>query len=419
MKKIYAKIRNKARVRIRNHGQLRFREPILVLESDDWGLDRGPGADRLSQKNGPLRFIAQDRLETARELENLYQLLEGYRDALGRPYRMVANFIVENPDYEKTRLLDYQKIVCRPISEAGALADKWREGFTRGVFHPQYHGRFHFNFDNMQRDLRDDFPGARQFFENRIHDGFGSLEASAQHNFSEYLCFRTGREPRIPRLVDWLCEGLKIFRQTFGYESESAISPHFVFTPRTLEAMRCCGLKYLQGGNQRTFIGRGGRTEEWIYLMGSHYYPGMVLLARTAKFEPGRGNPGWDVDAAWRRVRWCLKNRIPVVIDTHRFNYTGRFQEESLGKLNELLNRIRDYQPYVLSSDELGEAIARAGQTRLRLSGETVQLTPADKPFGRYLRDKYYWNSNSASGMQPRIASAPLIADAGRQEAQA
>ena len=381
------KISNKVASLLRFYGHFRFREPILVLESDDWGLERNAGRLAELQAVGTPRYAAYDRLESTADLESLYQLLECFTDVFGHPYKLVANFIVENPDYETTIQSGFKKIYRSPIYEKRELQQKWQEGFQRRVFYPQYHGRYHFNVHKMERELRSDFRECRRIFRRAINDSYGNLEESADHNWSEYQDWSIASELSVDEQEKWIGEGLNIFRKTFGFASESTIAPHFVFTPSTIKAMQRCGIRYIQGGNEQVFK-VGPRLKKCRrFSLGASYYQGVVMLSRLVKFEPARGNKNWDVEAVRRKIKWLFEQRVPVVIDTHRINYSGTAGDTGRHKLEKLLRYVQSFAPVVLSSDELGEAIAGRGVFVHRFSGEEVRLSPLHYPLGKLARN--------------------------------
>jgi len=72
---------------------------VLVLETDDWGLERRASSESLRSFGEPGER-ADEETETADDLRRLFDVLERHRDETGRPAAFSANFIVANPDHD-------------------------------------------------------------------------------------------------------------------------------------------------------------------------------------------------------------------------------------------------------------------------------------------------------------------------------
>ncbi len=374
--------------RMKFYANARFREPLLLLESDDWGMERGHENVTAIESFGSPKEWAYDQPATREQLNNLYEMLGEYRDPLGNPWRMVANFIVQNPDFEKTIQHGYQKLFFKSIGENQSLVQTWKEGLRRGVFYPQYHGRLHYNLQVMEQDLKANTNGARAFFENRFHGSFDNIDGVFIHNHSEYFNCRDSRDYSLEYLKNWIGEGLGIFREIFGFSSESTIAPHYIYTPVTVEAMKTCGIKYIQAADRQSYFDDHQGQILLNLPLGSGHYAGLTALNRNINFEPFRLDPADDLEKQVESARWLFKNNVPVVINTHRINYAGKFFKHGVVQLKRLLDRLRPFRPIVMSSDELGEAINGKGLYRSRLTGEMIQLTPADYRLWRPLRHR-------------------------------
>ncbi len=173
------------------HAQWRCTEPVLIFESDDWGLDRRASSERLKAfgKPGPR---ADEELETAEDLRRLFDVLDGHRDVTGRPAIFTGNVVVANPDHDAITRDRYEAYHEIPISVREDLRAAWREGAARGVFCAELHGRRHFSSEAWMADLRSDVPGARALCSEHRHGGLSLLEGQAQRYHTEYVSWRTG-----------------------------------------------------------------------------------------------------------------------------------------------------------------------------------------------------------------------------------
>src|SRR5512143_659503 len=110
----------------------RCAEPVLVIESDDWGLERRASSERLKAFGEPGER-ADEEMETADDLRRLFDVLERHRDATGRRAAFSANFIVANPDHGAIARDRYDVYHEIPIDARVDLQSAYREGVERGV----------------------------------------------------------------------------------------------------------------------------------------------------------------------------------------------------------------------------------------------------------------------------------------------
>src|SRR6185295_19321114 len=94
------RLRKKIQRETRYLSHVKFEEPILVFESDDWGMERKP-AGRVIQKFAEPGEWADEQTESIEDLQCLYETLTKYHDAHGRPACITANFIMANPDFDQ------------------------------------------------------------------------------------------------------------------------------------------------------------------------------------------------------------------------------------------------------------------------------------------------------------------------------
>ena len=381
---MHNKVWSKVRFETRKFGHVRFKEPILVFESDDWGKVNGVESGFYPPELGTRTDWSYDRLESEEDLEDLYRLLESFRDDFERIPAFTANFIVSNPDIEATKSNYYQSLILQPIDVAYPdLYKKWLEGVIRGVFYPQYHGRLHYNAVKYTHALQTD-ADTRALFNQGINGGRENFEPTQYALYSEY--FDTEKSTRLPDLTDWVKHGLKDFERIFGYRSESTIAPNYVVHPEQFSLFHQLGIKYLQGGNKILFT-EEGKEQRLNYCQGYKSPSGLIMLARNHKFEPCRGKKEWQSAFSIEAANYWFKRGVPAVIDTHRMNYAGQFAEESRLQLVQFLNAMKEIKGLkILTSSELGEAITTGGVYRDVFSGEMKTITPLDNGFRKLAR---------------------------------
>lgn len=387
-------LRNAAIQRVYNWSQWRCAEPVVIFESDDWGLSRSPCAEFLRSYGEPSSW-ADEQMETPEDLARLYEVLDGHRDVVGRPASFTANFIVGNPDFEAISRDHFTHYYDIPIGQDKELSKHWLEGMERRVFYPQYHGRTHFWPEAWLRDLRDSVPGAREMFNERYHGGIALLKKQGWRYHSEYTDWKTGKQRENDELVDWLKVGIEYFQQLFGFFPRSTIGSHFVFTPEIARAWHAIGGQFVQGTGLRTIRLPSGGVQVVTHALGERSPEGLLLMRRSVKFEPRLGNRNYDQDGALREAEYCFRCKIPVIIDTHRINYTGRWREAGLRALDAFLHGLRAHRPRFLTSVEMGEAIAQGGDYRDVWTGEAQSLTSLESTWRRMLRDRWSQYVNS------------------------
>ncbi len=359
LKNIFLKAADRARFWM----HWKCKEPVVLFESDDWGLERRVCAGELAAQ-GAAGEWAYEETETCKDLEALYECLGQERDASGRPACLTANFIMANPDAVKMRQNGYAAYEDCLLSRCldPALLEGYREGMRRGVFYPQYHGRYHFSPEALMRDLGSNGTAARTLFENGFPAAMSFIKGQGWRYHSEYLDWASGREKSAGETTGFMKGPLEDFKKIFGFFSYSTIPPHYIFTRETERAWKNAGIRYVQGTGYRLIRKKDGTAGIRSHFLGEKSEEGLFYLVRTVKFDPRPGRPGQHWEQALRQCLACFRAGIPAVIDSHRINYTGSFREEGLGQLRKLLEGLRAAKPLFLTSPELGQAVSGDGK---------------------------------------------------------
>jgi hypothetical protein len=361
-------------------------EPIIVIESDDWGMKRTPCVELLQQFGEPAEW-AEESMETPDDLDDLFSALASVRDCFGRPACFTANFILENPDFEALERTGFQKWYGVPVYKDERLMSKYQEGRKKELFYPQLHGRSHIWTEGWLEDIRAGEPCATTLAKARITGGRIFLKGDLWRYHSEYCHWQSGLHPGVAKLTEAVRDAQALFNETFGFDSLSTIPPHYIRAEGFAEACRKAGIHYVQGGNYGHVMRiTGGRASSLNYL-GEPWKSGIYFLHRTARLEPRpQRPPAHGVKAATERLRDCFAQHIPVVLDTHRINYTGKFAADGLKSLREFLQAASEFSPRYLTTVELGEAIVSRGSYVDSFTHDTRQLTLLDEVKGRVAR---------------------------------
>ena len=342
---------------------VRFAEPILVFESDDWGMERKPAANLIQKFAEPGEW-ADEQTESIEDLQSLFETLTKYRDANGRPACFTANFIMANPDFDRIEKDTFQHYydVTLDTSLSGAMHKQYLSGIHQKCFSPQYHGRKHFWAETWLKDLRENVRGSRELFDERCHGGLSLLKGEGWRYHSEYVDWRSGNMPEEEKIYDSLKEDLDIFEKLFGYRSLSVIPPHYIFTPEVEKVWRKLGIRYIQGAGYRLIRKTNGSKQTKSHYLGEISPQDLVYSIRTVKFDPRPSRPEHHWQSALEQIETSFGRGVPAVVDTHRINYTGKFREEGIRQLDALLQACQKYKPLFLNSVELGDAVSKNGQ---------------------------------------------------------
>src|SRR5438105_12350584 len=137
------RFRNRGARKLHHWADWRCQEPVVVFESDDWGMERRACADFIKTFATPGDW-ADEESETPEDLNRLYDTLERHHDPNGRSALFTANFVLANPDFDSIQRDRFGGYFDTPVGQNDRLASHWLEGFERCLFLPQYHGRAHF-----------------------------------------------------------------------------------------------------------------------------------------------------------------------------------------------------------------------------------------------------------------------------------
>jgi len=353
---------------------------ILVLSVDDYGnvrLDSQKARKAMNEAGLKVlsRFDAYDTLESRRDLEMLYEVLDSVRDSKERaavftPFAMPANI-----NFEAMAEQDYQSYIpenlpetyrkleaLQPKAYQGAW-DLWQEGIEKALMVPQFHGREHLNLKSFEAKLAARDTEVLMALKNRSYtsiskSGFPNISYTAAYEFEEL------EENQSFKFI--LQDGLDRFEEVYGYKSVHFNPPGGREHPMIHPFLKEKGVKYLD----TPFIKRqhegGGRYQKSLNWTGKQNKEGLILQVRNVVFEP-TDNRGFDwVDYSFRQIATAFKWNKPAIVSSHRVNFCGEIDPENrrkgLAALKALLERVVKHYPDVefMSSVELGDTIAQS-----------------------------------------------------------
>ena len=319
-----------------------LRDPVLIIESDDWGP--GPASD-------------------ARVLDQLAQILARHRDSRGRPAVMTLGILLAVADTRRIRQGGGREYFAARLSDAAFLPilAAVRKGIAAGVFSPQLHGMEHYwppaVMKAAEREervrawaMQDDVP--------RHED----LPPALQSRWIDGSQLPSGRLPE-REVAEAAKTEMRAFQELFEIAEPVVVPPTFVWTEPAEAAWAAAGARvvvtpgarYCARDAQGKLVAAGGRLYN-----GERGASGVTYVVRDEYFEPALGHRAEHAIAALE-TKAALGR--PTLLETHRFNFTGSAAQadHALQETERLLRGALQRFPRLrlMSTAELTGAIAR------------------------------------------------------------
>lgn len=316
-----------------------LRQPVLIIESDDWGA-------------GPL--IQADALN------RLAALLQGVRDHAGRPAVMTLGVVLEVPDGEQIAASDCKTYHALPLTDPrfDTVRAAMQAGIRAGVFVPQLHGQCHYWPPSLL---------AAAQTAPTIRTWLTAPEPAETENLPSHLQTRWADASRLPsqaltseaihRAINAEVAG---YRAVFDAAPKVAVATTFVWDEAVEDAWAHAGIDVvITPGHRATGRNAQGAPDmvDRQMLSGERTREGLCYLVRDVYFEPALGH-GPDqlvagLVARAQQGRACL-------VETHRFNFLREQEAASLAVLSSALDEALTRCPAVrfLSPLELSRAMS-------------------------------------------------------------
>jgi len=370
-------LRRRVGRRARLWAGFRCAEPVVVLESDDWGLRRRAARAEVAAWGRPSDW-ADEQSETGPDLDRLAEVLARHQDPEGRAAVLTMNVIAANPDREAIEADAFARYHDLPVDQtmAADVRAALRAGVEAGIFSLQLHGRSHMDTDQWLADLRADHPGARALFRAGVDGGLSLSTDEGWRYHTEFLAWPDGRARSRADLTAWLAPAMDTIERLAGRRPRSAVAPHYVLTDEAQAAWRALGIEYVEGAERG--VRPGGRPDGVSHL-GKEGPHGMVHLTRTVRFDPRPQRQGHHGAQTAVSLRRCFDQGLPAVIDTHRINYTGPWATGAAQELDDLLAVADAAGARYLTTPELGDAVTNDGRFLDAVTGAPRRLRPAGR----------------------------------------
>jgi hypothetical protein len=344
----------------------RLNKKIVVFESDDWGAIRIPNIETrdelfergLTRKEDP--FSQFDSLETTEDYKMLFEVLKKHTDKNGHYPVITANFILNNPDFDKIAANDFKKYCSESFIETYKKypdSEKAWELLNVGIddqlIMPQFHGSEHLNVIRWMNKLKACDERFQLAFDKECYaiDEIGkenrrqNLMAAYDYNTSAELEF-------VKKSIE---EGLNQFEKIFGFRSLTSISPCYVWDTQVEQEMLKEGVKAFQGSFLQNRPTYGESFKKKYRYIGQKNKDEQLYFVRNCLFEPSLNtNIDW-VSKCMESIDIAFKWGKPAIIGTHRINFSGRLDTEqrdnNLKLLEQLLTKILEKWPDVKFTD--------------------------------------------------------------------
>lgn len=353
----------------------RTNSKIVVIESDDWGSIRMPSKEVFSQllkqeiRVDNCHYNKYDSLETEDDLSLLFEVLNSVKDKNAEPAIITANAIVANPDFDKIRKGDFTNYFYKKINESYKdfngcehSLDVMIQGHNSGNLSIQSHGREHLNIQRWMHYLKEDFKETRLAFDLGVYGLSTTITSERRKSFLPAFDFETKDEEEYGNHI--VKDGLKIFKEIYGFGSKSFIAPNYVWGKSLEKTLSGGGVKYIQGGQiHRYKVNIEEKSKRRLRYNGKRNEYDQIDLARNCIFEPsGNSNKDW-VNSCLAEINSAFLWKHPAIICSHRVNFMGgmdvKNRDINLRLLKQLLLEIKKRWPDVqfMSSDKLGDLI--------------------------------------------------------------
>ncbi len=310
-------------------------EPVLIIESDDWGPGPAYQCDALAA---------------------LERCLSAVTDHSGHSACITLGLTLSVPDAVRLRADDGHHYHARWLDDpafTGQLA-ALRAGIEHGVFDPQLHGSAHYWPPALLLAAQDD-PAVRDWLLGESHET-EQLPGALQSRWTDASILPSRPlDSELQRTA--VHEEVDAYRRIFGRDPYVVVPPTFVWNAGVEQAWADAGVRCVitpgRRYTQRNAQGQPDTVDRVMHNAGQG--AGAIrYLVRDLYFEPSLGHRAESTLDAM--VRQLALGR-PCLLEMHRFNFTESHRDNSLAELARLLQLSLQRFPQLrfLSSEELDQ----------------------------------------------------------------
>jgi hypothetical protein len=351
----------------------RTKRKIVVIESDDWGSIRMPSREVYDSmlikgiRVDNLPYNRFDSLESEEDLLSLFEVLLSVKDINSNPAVFTTNTIVANPDFEKIKKSDFKEYYYEPFPETFKRYPKHansfgllKQGISNNIIKPQFHGREHLNVIRWMKALRDNIINVRMAFDYQMID-LSTSYITSENSFMDALNAKNKSELDFTK--ESIIEGIQLFKDIFGFKSETFIAPNYTWSSDLNETLKDCGVKTFQGNFYQfePSVETENRLKKIIHYTGQQNQLSQYYTIRNVSFEPAENSKHDWVGSAMKQIASSFFWGKPAIISSHRLNYIGyidpKNRDNNLVLLSSLLKSITKCWPDIefMNSQQLGQ----------------------------------------------------------------
>jgi hypothetical protein len=343
---------------------------IIVIESDDWGSIRMPDKktyNKLQNSRISNSLSLYDRLDSLEHREDFQALLSigsGFKDSRNKPLIFTLNTVMQNPDFPAIKASGFNDFIGVPFFQSynqyygEDLKDLWFKGIEENLIKPQFHAREHLNEHLWLKDLKLGNNDTQLGFE---HDFFAVKTKTSSTLRNNYLAtYFSETEREFERVSSSTKIGLGMFKNIFGYNSETFIASNYCWPKELEKLLNINGVKGIQTqrGNTNTDY-KSGETSTKRFYTGQKNITNQTYLVRNVIFEPySNQNKDW-IDSSLKEIKNAFFWKKPAIICMHRINFASEMKinnrDENLRHLKKMISELLKKFPDVefMSSDQL------------------------------------------------------------------
>lgn len=371
---MFAKIKSTISRNLINAKGWRTDRKIIVFESDDWGSIRMP-SKTIYNKLKKTRishtlslYDKLDSLENRDDFQNLLQLGSQFKDYKNNHLVFTLNTVMQNPDFNKIKESEYKQFYGIPFFKSYQqyygenLEDLWVKGIEEKLIKPQFHAREHLNQSLWLKDLRKGNKDVQIAFDHNFFAVKTNTSSCLRKHYLATYFSETKKE--FEKVCFVTKEGLNMFKDVFGYNSETFIASNYCW-PKELEEVlkenRVKGIQTQRGNTNTDYI--NGKTSVKRFYTGQKNEFNQTYTVRNVLFEPYLdSNRDW-VDLSLKQIKNAFFWKKPAIICMHRVNFASEMKtknrDRNLNTLKKLIGEILKRFPDVefMSSDKLNQLI--------------------------------------------------------------
>ena len=191
----------------------------------------------------------------------------------------------------------------------------YKEGYSKNLFVPQFHGNEHLNIAMWLKLLQTDEMFRRAF----DHKVWG-LSSDVRPDLGKSI--QAALDTNCSKARESLAEGLKNFHKIFGYSSDTFIANNYIWDACVEDILRDNNVSYIQGMKYQLLpLDEFGFRKAVRHRLGEVNGFKQIYGVRNCSLEVAEHRS--TVNSCLNEVEYAFKFRKPAIISMHRVNFMG------------------------------------------------------------------------------------------------